>query len=126
MSSFLRAAFFDGINTDKPRGMRVVVENAGLSWSEARGILGNRDYEDDLESNRLARYGFGSWGVPSFRLLDADGGEVIGVWGQDRLWLIAREIQRLLREGSSSRGSHELRVSMPSNRSRGAATGDRP
>jgi len=98
LSSFLHAAFFDGVNTNNDRGMKVVVENAGLSWAEAREILGNRDWEEALEENRLAMYDFGSWGVPSFRLLDDKGSEVLGLWGQDRLWLFSREIQRLLRE----------------------------
>ena len=31
-------------------------------------------------------------------LLDAGGEEVLALWGQDRLWLFAREIQRLLGE----------------------------
>ena len=73
LSSFLRAAFFDGVNTNNDRGMQKVVENAGLSWEEARSVMGNRDWEDELEENRLAMYGLGLWGVPSFRLLDADG-----------------------------------------------------
>jgi 2-hydroxychromene-2-carboxylate isomerase len=98
LRSFLRAAFFEGDNTNHDRGMQRVVESAGLPWSEAREIMGNRDWEEELEANRLAMYDFGSWGVPSFRLLDAQGDEVLGLWGQDRLWLFAREIQRLLRE----------------------------
>jgi 2-hydroxychromene-2-carboxylate isomerase len=98
LSSFLRAAFFDGVNTNSARGMQKVVENAGLAWEEARSIMGNRDWEDELEENRLAMYGSGLWGVPSFRLLDPDGNEVLALWGQDRLWLFSREIQRLLRE----------------------------
>lgn len=60
--------------------------------------MGNRDWEDELEENRLAMYGFGSWGVPSFRLLDESGEPLLALWGQDRLWLFSREIQRLLRE----------------------------
>jgi 2-hydroxychromene-2-carboxylate isomerase len=60
--------------------------------------MGNRDWEGEREENRLAMYGLGLWGVPSFRLLDADGNEVLALWGQDRLWLFSREIQRLLRE----------------------------
>jgi 2-hydroxychromene-2-carboxylate isomerase len=60
--------------------------------------MGNRDWEDELEENRLAMYDLGLWGVPSFRLLDADGNEVLALWGQDRLWLFSREIQRMLRE----------------------------
>ncbi len=98
LSSFLRAAFYDGVNTNNDRGMRIVVENAGLSWPEAKAIMGNRDFEDELEANRLSMYQFGSWGVPSFRLLDAAGNEALALWGQDRLWLFAREIQRLLRD----------------------------
>jgi 2-hydroxychromene-2-carboxylate isomerase len=98
LSSFLHAAFFDGVNTNNEQGIRVVVESAGLPWDEARRIMGNAGWEDELEANRLAMYDFGCWGVPSFRLLDAQGKAVLGLWGQDRLWLFAREIQRLLRE----------------------------
>lgn len=98
LGSFLRAAFFDGVNTNNDTGMRHVVECAGLRWDEARSIMGNKDWEDELESNRLAMYGFGCWGVPSFRLLDARGEAVLSLWGQDRLWLFSREIQRLLAE----------------------------
>ena len=97
LSQFLHAAFFEGINTNRERGLRIVVERAGLSWEVARGLLGNSDWEDELEENRLAMYEFGSWGVPSFRLLDEQKEPVLALWGQDRLWLFAREIQRLLR-----------------------------
>ncbi len=98
LAAFLRAAFFDGVNTNNDRGMKIVVENAGLSWPEARAIMGNGDWQGEIEENRLAMYDFGSWGVPSFRLLDEAGSEVLGLWGQDRLWLFSREIQRLLGE----------------------------
>jgi len=96
MSAFLRAAFREGVNTNRNSGLRHVVERAGLSWEEAQGVIDNDDWQDPLENNRRAMYGFGSWGVPSFRLLDARGNTVAWAWGQDRLWLIAREIQRLL------------------------------
>ena len=98
LASFLHAAFRDGVNTTRQRGMRKVVEDAGLPWPEASALMGNRDWEEELEANRLAMYGFGSWGVPSYRLLDENGATVLALWGQDRLWLFAREIQRLLRE----------------------------
>jgi 2-hydroxychromene-2-carboxylate isomerase len=98
LSSFLRAAFFEGVNTNRPSGLQRVVEGAGLNWDEARAALGSREWETELEGNRLEMYGFGSWGVPSFRLLDARQDAVLAVWGQDRLWLVSREIQRLLRE----------------------------
>jgi 2-hydroxychromene-2-carboxylate isomerase len=96
MSAFLRAAFVEGINTSRDSGIRYVVEQAGLSWREAAEVIGNDDWQAELEANRLAMCGFGAWGVPTFRLLDAEGEPVVWAWGQDRLWLIAREIQRML------------------------------
>lgn len=98
LSAFLHAAFFDGVNTDNDKGMKTVVENAGLSWAEAQKIMGNQDWEEEIEANRLAMYDVGLWGVPSYRLLDAQGNTVLALWGQDRLWLFAKEIQRLLRK----------------------------
>ena len=101
LSSFLDAAFCKGVNTNRESGLRSVVESAGLSWEVARGIVGNREWEDALEENRLAMYEFGSWGVPSFRLLDEQGAQVLALWGQDRLWLFSREIQRILSDRNS-------------------------
>jgi 2-hydroxychromene-2-carboxylate isomerase len=96
ISEFLRAAFYRGVNTNRDSGLRQVVEAAGLSWEDAQSVIDNRDWEPRIEENRKAMYGFGSWGVPTFRLLDARGNTVVWAWGQDRLWLIAREIQRVL------------------------------
>jgi len=94
LSSFLSAAFAQGINTNNNRGLRKVVEAAGLDWQEARQHLGDSGWEEMLEENRLAMYDAGLWGVPSFRLLDEEGQQLLALWGQDRLWLFAREIQR--------------------------------
>ena len=96
LSSFLSAAFAQGVNTNRERGLRKVVEAAGLAWNEARQHLGESGWESELEENRLAMYGAGLWGVPSFRLLDEQGEQLLALWGQDRLWLFAREIQRQL------------------------------
>jgi 2-hydroxychromene-2-carboxylate isomerase len=96
LSSFLRAAFARGINTNNDKGLRQVVEEAGLDWAQAKGQLGKPGWEELLEENRLAMYDAGLWGVPSFRLLNARGEPVLALWGQDRLWLFAREIQRQL------------------------------
>ncbi|PLW68439.1 DsbA family protein, partial [Pseudohalioglobus lutimaris] len=95
MSSFLRHAFAEGVNTNSDAGLRKVVEAAGLNWAEAQQHLGKPGWEPLLEENRLAMYTAGLWGVPSFRLLDENGAEVLSLWGQDRLWRVAREIQRL-------------------------------
>ncbi len=98
VSSFLRHAFALGVNTNRDRGLRKVVEAAGLDWHEAQAHLGQPGWEDVLEQNRLAMYEAGLWGVPSFRLLDENGEQLLALWGQDRLWLFAREIQRQLRK----------------------------
>jgi 2-hydroxychromene-2-carboxylate isomerase len=96
LSSFLNAAFAQGINTNKDKGLQKVVENAGLDWEQARTIVGQAGWEELLEANRLAMYEAGLWGVPSLRLLDESGQQLLALWGQDRLWLFAREIQRQL------------------------------
>lgn len=96
ISSFMRCAWFEGVNTNNDRGMRNVVEGAGLDWGEAKQRMGDPAWEELMEANRQAMYSFGSWGVPSYRLFDANGVAVLGTWGQDRLWLISREVQRLL------------------------------
>ena len=96
LSSFLSSAFVQGVNTNNNRGLKLVVEKAGLDWSVAKTLLGQSGWQEILESNRLAMYQAGLWGVPSFRLLDKQGEPVLALWGQDRLWLLAREIERLL------------------------------
>jgi 2-hydroxychromene-2-carboxylate isomerase len=102
ISAFLQAAFFRSISTNNRGGLKWVCEEAGLDWSEAKQHIGTPGWEDMLEKNRLAMYEFGLWGVPSYRLLDADKRVVLAVWGQDRLWLVARTIQDLLREAQES------------------------
>jgi 2-hydroxychromene-2-carboxylate isomerase len=96
LSSFLNAAFAQGINTNTDIGLKTVVENAGLDWETAKRSLANDDWKELLEQNRMLMYQHGLWGVPSFRLLNAQKEVVLAIWGQDRLWLIAREIQRIL------------------------------
>lgn len=95
LSSFLKHAFSMGVNTNNDRGLKRVVEAAGLDWREAQAYLGDTEWEKMLEDNRLSMYEGGLWGVPSYRLIDADGNTHLEIWGQDRLWLVAREIRRL-------------------------------
>ena len=101
LSAFMRAAFREGVNTNTDAGLRHVVEAAGLPWADAQSIVGkdgwnDHAWRDEIEANRQAMYDFELWGVPSFRLLDAAGETCLRVWGQDRLWLVAHEIQRAL------------------------------
>jgi 2-hydroxychromene-2-carboxylate isomerase len=97
LSSFLSCAFAEGVNTNTDKGLKKVVEKAGLDWQLALNVLGQSDWQAMLEDNRQAMYKAGLWGVPSFRLLDNNSKEqILALWGQDRLWLIAREIESIL------------------------------
>jgi 2-hydroxychromene-2-carboxylate isomerase len=90
--AFLKAAFAKGINTNSTAGLRKVVEMAGLDWAEAQNHLQDDTWQDTVEANRKRMYDLGIWGVPSYRLLDRNGKQVLAVWGQDRLWLVSRKI----------------------------------
>ena len=96
LSTFLSSVFANRVNANNERGMRRVVEEAGLNWLAARKVIGAPGWEAMVETNRLALYQVGIWGTPSFRLLDKRGEELLALWGQDRLWVVAREIQRQL------------------------------
>lgn len=102
ISAFLRCAFALGVNTNSTRGLRKVVTMAGLDWAAAQTQFGDTSWEAQVEANRLAMYDAGLWGVPSFRLLGPDNTELLALWGQDRLWVIAREIQRHLANRQSA------------------------
>ena len=67
-------------------------ERAGLPWDEARPLLGNDDWRDELEANRLEMLDLGLWGVPSFHLRGPRGETLLATWGQDRLWRIEQQI----------------------------------
>jgi 2-hydroxychromene-2-carboxylate isomerase len=95
-SSFLRHAFVLGVNTNNDRGLRKVVEAAGLDWSAAQPHREDNTWEALVEGNRQTMYEAGLWGVPSFRLLDPAGEPLLSTWGQDRLWLVAQTLRDAL------------------------------
>ncbi len=96
ISAFLQAAFFRGINTLKDSGQRWVVAQAGLSWAEAEEQIDKPGWEEGLEANRTEMYDWGSWGVPSFRLLGKEGEVICQFWGQDRLWVVGGCLKQAL------------------------------
>ena len=96
LMTFLKVVMSEGVNCNNDRGLRLVVERAGLKWLEARKHIGDPRWMELLENNRRRLYSLGIWGTPSFRLLDDRGVQKSAWWGQDRLWIVSREIQRLL------------------------------
>ncbi|MEZ5938252.1 MAG: DsbA family protein [Hyphomonadaceae bacterium] len=81
--AFMRSVWSKGVDAGSDAGMRSIVEDAGLDWSEARTRIDNPDWRAEADANRKEMFAGGVWGVPSFRV-----GEVCA-WGQDRLWVIA-------------------------------------
>ena len=92
LQSYLDAAFADGIDIASQRGLRRVVERAGLPWPEAQARLGKDGWQQELERNLADMNELGLWGVPSYSV---SGGAMPGrfsCWGQDRLWRVEAEI----------------------------------
>lgn len=103
--SFARAAFAEGVPTGTDEGLRLVAERAGLDWSEASRVLDTPGWREALEANREEMFDAGLWGVPSFRLSGPeDRSEAFTTWGQDRLWLVEKEIRRRLAEKAPAGG----------------------
>ena len=100
-SSFLRHAFALGVNTNNQRGLRKVVEAAGLDWGAAQAHREDTAWEALLEDNRQTMYAAGLWGVPSFRLLNPAGEALLATWGQDRLWLVAHTLRDALQKDNA-------------------------
>lgn len=91
--AFMEAVWSQGVDAGSDAGLRRIVEAAGLSWSQARPLVGNLDWRPEMEANRQAMFDLGLWGVPSFRV-----GEV-STWGQDRLWVVEEALRNQKRRG---------------------------
>lgn len=89
IKSFLTLVWSQGTDAGSDHGMRKIVEAAGLPWDQARSVLGNSDWKEEAEANRLEMMEHQVWGVPSFRL-----GDTI-TWGQDRMWVIEDALKAL-------------------------------
>ena len=85
--SFMRGVWAEGVDAGSDRGLRKIVERAGLSWEQARLALADDAWRVTAEENRAELFSLGLWGVPSFKFNDT------AVWGQDRLWVIEEAIK---------------------------------
>ena len=92
LQSYLDAAFADGIDIGSRRGLRLVVERAGLPWREAAAHLGKDGWQAELESNLADMNALGLWGVPSHAVSGGAKPGLFSCWGQDRLWRVEAEI----------------------------------
>jgi len=76
--------------------MQAVTDRAGLEWSGVQAALNDEGWRARAEDNRDALTALGLWGVPSFRIGD------LSVWGQDRLWVLARRIEDMCAAGGGA------------------------
>lgn len=88
--AFLRSVWSEGVDAGSDRGLKRIVDAAGLNWTDARAQINNEDWRAVAEANRAEMMSYGLWGVPSFRV-----GET-AVWGQDRLWVIEDALKAAL------------------------------
>ena len=86
--SFMRGVWAEGLDAGSDRGLRAIVERAGLPWSGAGEALRDDAWRATAEANRKEMFSLGLWGVPSFHVRDT------AVWGQDRLWAVQEELLR--------------------------------
>ncbi|MYB17921.1 MAG: 2-hydroxychromene-2-carboxylate isomerase [Holophagales bacterium] len=87
--SFMTLVFSQAVDAGSDRGLRRIVEDAGLDWTEGRGYLDDPAWREEAERNREELFDLGLWGVPSFRVGS------VAAWGQDRLWVLEDEYRRL-------------------------------
>ena len=90
--SFMTLVWSQAVDAGSDRGLRRIVESAGLDWAEGRRYLEDPAWREEAERNREELFDLGLWGVPSFRVGS------VAVWGQDRLWVVEDEYRRLLKD----------------------------
>jgi 2-hydroxychromene-2-carboxylate isomerase len=88
---FLRCAgeaiWTQGVDVASDKGLRKITGRTGLFWPDVKAAIDNDGWRQMVEENRASMMASGCWGVPTIRFGDYT------VWGQDRLWLLVRQIE---------------------------------
>ena len=88
VASVMQGIWAEGVSVHSERGLRKLVERAGLSWDEARHHQFDTLAMENARKNQHQLELMGLWGVPTFALTDGQNRLVDVFWGQDRLpWL---------------------------------------
>jgi 2-hydroxychromene-2-carboxylate isomerase len=87
LQSFMQGVWAEGIDAGSNRGLRRIVERAGLNWTSAQAALLNPQWRTVAEANRLELRAHGLWGVPSFVVNGT------AIWGQGRLWAVEEALR---------------------------------
>jgi len=78
--SIARGAWSENLDAASEQGMKIMIERAGLNWTEAHQLTFgqlNNDWHDWAQENLLELYELNHWGVPCFKFED------LAVFGQD-------------------------------------------
>jgi len=94
ISSYLAAAWADGIDITTDAGLSRVIERAGLNPQALRREAEGDDWQAVLAENVECMLNAGLWGVPSFRVTGGADPTPFQCWGQDRIWRVEAEIAR--------------------------------
>lgn len=92
ITAYLEAAWFDGVDITKEKGLRQVVANADLDWQALQQAIQDTNWEAILDQNLNELLSENLWGVPSFRVSGGKLGGSFACWGQDRIWRVENEI----------------------------------
>ena len=87
--AFSTGVWSQGLDAASDAGMERIATAAGLPWSACQTALRSQHWQAEVDANREAMLSAGQWGVPVLRY-----GETTA-WGQDRLWVLDRALQRL-------------------------------
>lgn len=82
-----------GTDVATDNGMREVTDSLGLFWPDVVAAMQNESWRLQVETNQQALAEAGAWGVPTFVF------GTLCLWGQDRLWLLARQIEDRCQDG---------------------------
>lgn len=99
LRAFMNGVWAEGIDAGSDRGLRRIVERAGLHWKDAQLALADNGWRVAAEANRAELFSLGLWGVPSFRVGNK------AFWGQDRLWAVQEVLLGSAGEGAPTTGS---------------------
>jgi len=95
LENYAKGVWSQGIRSDTDNGLQKIVESTGLDWQQAKAHVNNTDWQYWAQENLAQLYGYGLWGVPSFKY-----GE-LKLFGQDRIDCLERAmVQQVEQVGS--------------------------
>jgi len=87
LTAFSHAVWAEGIDAGSDAGLFKIAKRAGLDRAFVRDALADPSWREVAQANRAEMLSLGLWGVPCFRV-----GAGAAYWGQDRLWLVERDL----------------------------------